>query len=701
MLDDLNQVQLEAVTHHEGPLLIIAGAGSGKTRILTHRIAYLIKEKGVSPLNILAITFTNKAANEMKERIASLVGRVSRAMWVSTFHATCARILRQEIDRLGYSKSFVIYDNNDSKRLVSYCLRDLNIDSKRYPANKIAATISKVKNELIDAETFASRATTYVEQTVAEVYKLYQERLYQSNALDFDDLIMTTVNMFQLFPSVLDTYQERFKHILIDEYQDTNYAQYELVRLLAGKYRNICVVGDDFQSIYKFRGADIRNILEFERDYPECRVIKLEQNYRSTKTILKAANQVMQNNRARKPKHLWTENGEGELITRYQGKNEHEEATFVASEIEQMVKAGGRYKKFAVFYRTNAQSRVLEEIFLRYGVPYKIIGGLKFYDRAEIKDVLAYLRVLSNPQDTVSLKRIINVPKRGIGNTTIDKVDAYALKNNTSFYQALSNVDDIYTLSTAAQKSIKKFLALMDGIQAIKEKETLENLVRALIDQIGYLAAFEAEGTIEAENRAENVKEFVGVIKEFEEERESCDLDEFLEEISLITDIDSYDDDNNAVTLMTVHNAKGLEFDIVFIVGMEDGIFPHIRSITEADELEEERRLFYVGITRAMEKLYLCNAWSRNLWGGVNYNSASRFLHEIPPELIKDADQKVDVKAKPLSQVGIFSVGDNVYHKKFGEGRITAVKDEDQVTVFFTMEGEKTLLLSYAPLEKR
>jgi len=1059
VLYNLNLVQNEAVTHTDGPLLVLAGAGSGKTRILTHRIAYLIKEKGVSPFEILAITFTNKAANEMKERVAQLVGGVSRTMWVSTFHSTCVRILRQEAERLGYSRNFVIYDANDSNRLVTYCLRDLNIDSKRYPPRKIAAAISNAKNELLDAETFAMRATTYAERMVADVYKLYQERLYQSNALDFDDLIMITVNLFQLFPSVLDAYQDKFKYILVDEYQDTNLAQYELVRIWAGKHRNLCVVGDDDQclpagtlvstdkgdlpiekikkgqdvltavgrggvsiskvtnvfkktktarhitfitksgarvtatdnhkmfalvpqksnrehhyvylmhrqelgwrigvtndlvtrlrlersadkilavkscksdaearywetyyslfygiptscfkerggltisgevqkelyrrldvdsrierltsdlginpdyhafclgavkrgsktrlkvklgfchrvhapeskgllknprilhslsletsdeetfreiedlgyeleeakkgkrlritstdikrleeiahaiaektgaipefnfrlgifnqyslpalimpasnikegfwlpvlrdnqifydevvetreeiknepvydleidrthnfiangvvvhnSIYKFRGADIRNILEFERDYPECCVIKLEQNYRSTKTILKAANYVMQNNRARKPKALWTENDDGELITRYQGENEHEEATFVANEIEKMIKTGRQYKEFAVFYRTNAQSRVLEEIFLRYGVPYKIIGGLKFYDRAEIKDVLAYLRVLSNPRDTVSLKRIINVPKRGLGDTTIAKVDEHALKNNVSFYDAIRSVDDIGQLSTAAQKNIKKFLAIIDKLQGIKEKETLENLTKALLDETGYLAVYETEGTMEAENRAENVKEFIGVIKEFEDSRESCELDDFLEEVSLIADIDNLDDENNAVTLMTVHNAKGLEFNVVFIVGMEDGIFPHIRSMTDTTELEEERRLFYVGITRAMQKLYLCNAWSRNLWGGVNYNSMSRFLHEVPPELLQNAEQ-IDVKAKPPSEIGAFAIGDNVYHKKFGEGRVVSVKSADQVTVFFESEGERTLLLNYAPLEKR
>ncbi|MEW5706392.1 MAG: DNA helicase PcrA [Actinomycetota bacterium] len=700
MLDSLNPVQREAVMHAEGPLLIIAGAGSGKTRILAYRIAYLIKERGVDPLNILAITFTNKAANEMKERVASLVGRISRAMWVSTFHSTCARILRQEIERLGYRRNFTIYDDNDSLRLVTYCMRDLNIDNKRYAPNKLAAAISNAKNELIDAETFAMRATTHLETVIAGVYKLYQERLYLSSALDFDDLIMLTVNIFQLFPSVLETYQDKFKHVLIDEYQDTNLAQYELVKLLVGKHRNLCVVGDDAQSIYRFRGADIRNILEFERDYPECRIIKLEQNYRSTKTILKAANHVIQNNRYRKPKVLWTEKDEGEPIIRYQGENEHEEATFVASEIEKQVKDGCKYRDFAVFYRTNAQSRVLEEIFLRYGVPYKIIGGFKFYDRAEIKDILAYLRVLSNPRDSISLKRIINVPKRGLGDTTIAKIDAYALKNNISFYDALERVDEINALSTAARNNVRKFMAIIEELQAIKEKETLQNLVKALLDMTGYLAMYEREDTVEAGTKAENVKEFVGVVKEFEMVSQSCTLDEFLEEISLITDIDSYNDEQNSVTLMTVHNAKGLEFTSVFIVGLEDGVFPHIRSMTDIAELEEERRLFYVGITRAMERLYLCNARSRNLWGGVSYNSPSRFLREIPSELMVNAEQ-VDTKAKPPSKISSFSVGDSVYHKKFGEGRVVDIKGPEQVTVFFLGEGEKTLLLSYAPLEKR
>ncbi|HEY3373538.1 MAG TPA: DNA helicase PcrA [Candidatus Aquicultor sp.] len=700
MLDNLNPVQSEAVQHTDGPLLVVAGAGSGKTRVLTYRIAYLIKEKGVNPLNILAITFTNKAANEMKERVALLVGRISRAMWVSTFHSTCVRILRAEADRLGYSSNFVIYDDKDSTRLVTYCMRDLNIDNKRYPASKIANAISDAKNELIDAETFAMRAITHPERVVADVYKLYQERIYQSNAMDFDDLIMNAVSLFKLFPSVRETYQEKFQYILIDEYQDTNLAQYELVRTLAGKHRNLCVVGDEDQSIYKFRGADIRNILEFENDYPDANVIKLEQNYRSTKTILKAANFVMQNNRTRKPKALWTENEEGELIVRSQSENEHEEATFVATEIEQMVKTGTKYRDMAVFYRTNAQSRVLEEIFLRFGVPYRIIGGLKFYDRAEIKDILAYLRVLYNPLDAVSFKRIINVPKRGLGDTTIAKIDAFALRNNVSFYDALVKVDEIHDLSTAATKNIKKFLVLLDELQGIKEKETLENITKALLDLTGYLASYEAEGTIEAQGKAENVREFLGVIKEFEDSRDETSLDEFLEEISLIADIDNYDDEQNSVTLMTVHNAKGLEFNVVFIVGLEEGIFPHIRSMTEPAELEEERRLFYVGVTRAMKQLYLCNAWSRNLWGGVNYNSPSRFINEIPADLMTSGEQ-VDTKALPPSEIGEFVAGDTVYHKKFGEGRVLSVKGPDQVSVLFAVEGEKTLLLKYAPLEKR
>lgn len=700
MLSNLNLDQCEAVMNTDGPLLVLAGAGSGKTRVLTYRVAYLIREKGVNPLNILAITFTNKAAGEMKERIAGMVGGISRAMWISTFHSTCARILRQEIEKLGYNRNFVIYDNNDSSRLVSHCLRDLNIDSKQYPPNKIAAVISNAKNELIDAESFAARSTTHIERIIADVYKLYQERIYKSNALDFDDLIMLTVNLFELYPSVLETYQEKFLYVLIDEYQDTNAAQYELVKILASKHRNLCVVGDEDQSIYKFRGADIRNILEFEVDYPESKIVKLEQNYRSTKTILSAANHVMQNNRSRKPKLLWTENDNGDLIVRYQGDNEHEEAVFVASEIEKEVKAGGQYKNFAVFYRTNAQSRVLEEIFLRYGVPYKIIGGLKFYERAEIKDVLAYLRVLSNPHDAVSLKRIINTPKRSIGDTTIAKVNAYALRNNISFFEALQMVDDINALSSAANKNIKKFMALIEELRSAKENATLEGLAQSLLDLTGYLAMHENEGTIEAETRAENVKEFIGVIKEFEQSRETCSLSEFLEEISLITDIDSYDDDHNAVTLMTVHNAKGLEFDTVFIAGMEEGVFPHIRSMTDMSEIEEERRLFYVGITRAMRKLYLCNALSRNLWGGVSYNSPSRFLREIPLNLMADEEQ-IDVMAKLPSEIGTFSVGDNVYHKVFGEGRVTSVKSSEQLSVLFKVEGEKTLLLKFAPLKKR
>ncbi|MBI4733761.1 MAG: DNA helicase PcrA [Rubrobacteridae bacterium] len=700
MLTRLNPTQREAVTHSDGPLLVIAGAGSGKTRVLTYRIAYLMKEREVSPTNIIAITFTNKAAREMKERITGLVGRRSNAMWISTFHSACVRILRQDAERLGYAKNFAIYDDHDTSRLVTYCMRDLNIDTKRYPPNKISHAISNAKNELIDAETFAGRVLTHPERIVADVYKLYQERLYKSNAMDFDDLIMVTVNLLKLFPSVLEAYHERFKYILIDEYQDTNYAQYELVRTLASKNKNICVVGDEDQSIYRFRGADIRNILEFEADYPDCNVIKLEQNYRSTKNILSAANYVMQNNRTRKPKALWTENEHGDPIIRYQGENEHEEATFIVNEIEQLVKRGAYYKDCAVFYRTNAQSRVIEEMFLRYGVPYRIIGGLKFYDRAEIKDVLAYLRVLSNPHDAVSFKRIINVPRRGLGDTSIAKIDSFATQNDISFYDALNRIDEIHALSTAAVKNLKKFMVMFDELLAQKDKESIGELTNTLLEETGYLALYENEGTTEAMNRAENIKELLGVVKEFEDSRDDCLLDGFLEEISLVADIDNFDEEQDTVTLMTVHNAKGLEFNNVFIVGLEEGVFPHIRSMTDPAEIEEERRLFYVGVTRAMQKLHLCNAWSRNLWGGVNYNSPSRFLSEIPPELLENAEQ-IDTKAKLPSQIGEFSPGDQVYHKKFGSGKVLSVASAEQVTVFFDGEGEKILLLKYAPLEKR
>lgn len=705
LLDDLNPTQRDAVAHGEGPLLILAGAGSGKTRILTYRVAYLIKEKGVNPQNILAITFTNKAAGEMKERIEQLIGKISERMWIGTFHATCAKILRKEAPRLGYKKNFVIYDGGDSNKLVSTCLKDLNFDTKRFPPSSVASAISTAKSELIDAETFVSRAQTYLDKVVADVYQLYQQRLFKSNAMDFDDLIMLTVNIFKLFPSCLETYQEKFKYVLIDEYQDTNHAQYALVNLFASKYRNLSVVGDPDQSIYQFRGADIRNILSFEDDYSNAKIITLDQNYRSTQIILEAANYVIQNNRGRKPKSLWTTNARGEAITRYQAENERDEAAFVASEIERLCRLEKRnYSDFALFYRTNAQSRVLEEVFMRFGLPYKIIGGLRFYERQEIKDILAYLRVVSNPDDDVSLKRIINIPKRNIGETTVAHVKKFSDKESISFYDALKRVDEPSLsswLTDRAKASIKEFVAKLDFLIDRKDKINLVEFVEKVLDETRYLAMLDEERTVEAQSRAENVKELVSVVREFNQRFSGeADLEAFLEQISLITDIDSYEETTNSVTLMTSHNAKGLEFPVVFIVGMEDGIFPHVRSMNDLSEIEEERRLCYVGITRAKERLYLTHAWSRSLWGGPVYSMQSRFLREIPEELVKSATE-AEPTGEALPRLTMeFVVGDRVRHKKFGEGRVTAIKSSGQVTVLFPFEGEKTLLIDYAPLEK-
>ncbi len=705
LLDDLNPTQRDAVAHGEGPLLILAGAGSGKTRILTYRVAYLIKEKGVSPQNILAITFTNKAAGEMKERIEQLIGKISEWMWIGTFHATCAKILRKEAPRLGYKKNFVIYDGGDSNKLVLTCLKDLNFDTKRFPPSLVASAISTAKSELIDAETFASRAQTYLDKVVADVYQLYQQRLFKSNAMDFDDLIMLTVNIFKLFPSCLETYQEKFKYVLIDEYQDTNHAQYVLVNLFASKYRNLSVVGDPDQSIYQFRGADIRNILSFEDDYSDAKIITLDQNYRSTQIILEAANYVIQNNRGRKPKSLWTTNARGEAITRYQAENERDEAAFVASEIERLCRLEERnYSDFALFYRTNAQSRVLEEVFMRFGLPYKIIGGLRFYERQEIKDVLAYLRVISNSDDDVSLKRIINIPKRNIGETTVAHVKKFSDKESISFYDALKRVDEPSLsswLTDRAKASVKEFMAKLDFLIDSKDKINLVEFVEKVLDETRYLVMLDEERTVEAQSRAENVRELISVVREFNQRFSGeADLEAFLEQISLITDIDSYEETTNSVTLMTSHNAKGLEFPVVFIVGMEDGIFPHVRSMNDLSEIEEERRLCYVGITRAKERLYLTHAWSRSLWGGPVYSMQSRFLREIPEELVKSATEtKPTGEALPRLTME-FIVGDRVRHKKFGEGRVTAIKSSGQVTVLFPFEGEKTLLIDYAPLEK-
>lgn len=644
MLRSLNPPQREAVTTTEGPLLILAGAGSGKTRALTYRVAYLIAEGKVNPRSILAITFTNKAADEMRERIEALIGKISRDMWISTFHSACVKILRCEINKLGYKRNFVIYDEDDSERLIKECLKDLNLDPKQYAPRSILAVISAAKSELIDPDTFASRSETYFDTIAGEVYKLYQQRLFENNALDFDDIIMTTVNIFELFPEILEKWQDRFRYILIDEYQDTNHAQYRFVKLLANKYQNVCVVGDPDQSIYQFRGANIRNILEFESDFPNARVINLEQNYRSTQTILDAANELIKNNRSRKPKNLWTANDSGTALCWYQAENEHDEAIFVASEIERLRRDENKaFKDFALFYRTNAQSRVFEEIFLNSNLPYKIVGGLKFYERMEVKDLLAYLRVVINPEENISLRRIINTPRRGIGKTTVERISTYAALQGISFFEALKNASEIPGLSAFALEKIGEFVSLIEELRKIS-MDRVSRIVEEIIEKTGYVRALEQEHTTEALGRIDNIKEFMAATREFDATYlapsvtgggSTSGLEDFLEKVALITEIDTYEEEKNAVTLMTLHNAKGLEFPVVFIVGMEEGLFPHIRSMSSLSDLEEERRLCYVGLTRAQERLYLTCAWSRSLFGESNYTTHSRFLKEIPEHLIE------------------------------------------------------------------
>lgn len=704
-LDDLNPVQLDAVTTTQGPLLILAGAGSGKTRVLTYRVAYLLDVKKVNPREVMAITFTNKAADEMKERILTLTGPEGKKVWISTFHAVCARILRREIHALGYKRNFVVYDDRDSYRLVSDCLKDLNIDSKQYSPSAILNQISLAKSELVDYEEYSEKATTHFEKKAAKVYRRYQERLVGNNALDFDDLIVLTVRLFQIYKEVLKRYQQRFKYILVDEYQDTNHAQYVFVRELADVQRNICVVGDDDQSVYGWRGADVRNILDFEKDFPEARVIRLEQNYRSTKTILQAANEIIKKNRRRKPKTLWTKNDEGEAITLFQGGDEYDEANFVVEEIERLVEDVPdrySYRDLAVFYRTNAQSRVIEEIFLRYGIPYKIVGGLRFYERQEIKDILAYLRVIVNPMDTVSLKRIINVPRRGIGKKTVEKLELHSMRTGKSFYSVVTGTDEVPNIGKRGKNSLSKFSGIIENLKKEITDVSPPEAINLIAEKSGYLAELEKKGTVEAEGRIEDIRELVSVAASFSELYPGAGVNAFLERISLITDIDMFDKTEDSVTLMTVHNAKGLEFPVVFIVGLEEGLFPHSRSLYDEDELEEERRLCYVGITRAMDKLYLTHAWKRTVWGSRTFTAPSRFLEEIPDDLIRE---KAKVPGGEEQAAGLkpsvdFKVGDRVNHRHFGEGEIMDVKSGGKIVVDFEKEGEKTLLVEYAPLEK-
>lgn len=631
LLNHLNEVQREAVMHTTGALLIFAGAGSGKTRVLTHRIAYLIEKAGVKPEQILAITFTNKAAREMKERVESLLNEKSADIWVSTFHAACVRILRREIGKIGYSNQFNIIDSKDQLDLIGQCLKELNMDSKKFPARGMLRGISDAKNKLISVQKYESKASEYFEEVVAKVYRLYQKKLTESSALDFDDLIMITVKLFEEKPEVLDYYQHKFKHIFVDEYQDTNHAQYKLINLLAQHHRNICVVGDEDQSIFGWRGADVRNIMQFEHDYPDATVIKLEQNYRSTTNILAAANQVIHNNVLRADKSLWTDNKTGEKIIWYKAYTEYDEASFVADEMQRL-RSQYHYGDMAVLYRTNAQSRVLEDIFMKKGIPYQMVGGLRFYERKEIKDLIAYLRVISNPTDYISLKRIINVPKRGIGPATLEKIELFANQMGVNPADVIRDIENMPVLSANIKGKIKGFRNLLMQLMELIDTMKVTAIARAVLDQTGYLKQLTAEQTPEAETRIENIYEFLSVTKEFDDTHEEPRLSEFLEQIALITDIDKVSE-KNGVLLMTIHAAKGLEFPVVFMVGMEDGIFPLGRAMEDPKQMEEERRLCYVGITRAEEKLYVSNALQRTLYGRVQFNKPSGFLEEMLSQL--------------------------------------------------------------------
>jgi len=727
-LDGLNSSQRAAVVHEGGPLLIVAGAGSGKTRVLTHRIAYLLAERDAHPGQILAITFTNKAAGEMKERVAALVGPRSRIMWVMTFHSACVRILRREAKRLGYPTSFSIYDQADAQRLMGLVCRELDLDPKRYPPKSFYHQVSNLKNELIDYETCKARASTHLEQMLAEAYEMYQTRLQQAGALDFDDLIMTTVNLLQVFPEVAEHYRRRFRHVLVDEYQDTNHAQYVLVRELSAPVEDLgqaelCVVGDADQSIYAFRGATIRNILEFERDYPDATTILLEQNYRSTQTILSAANAVIERNADRKPKRLWSDQGDGEKIVGYVADNEHDEAAFVAQEVDRLTDEGDVTPgDVAVFYRTNAQSRVFEEVFIRVGLPYKVVGGVRFYERREVRDLLAYLRVLANPEDTVSLRRILNVPRRGIGDRAEACVEAYAGREKTTFWQALRRYEDVPGLATRSMNAIGEFVGLLDELRASVASSTPAELVDVVLNKTGYLAELQESRDPQDETRIENLHELEAVAREFEERQEgesAGTLVDFLEQISLVADADQIPDGGaGVVTLMTLHTAKGLEFPVVFLTGMEDGVFPHLRAMSNPKELEEERRLAYVGITRAQRRLYVSRATMRSSWGAPQVNPPSRFLGELPDSLVvwerlgaaAGAPAMAAMAARPgvrspgNRDVPALSPGDRITHDSFGLGTVVAVDGAGEraaASVDFGGDyGVKRLVLRYAPVEK-
>ncbi len=769
--NNLNDKQLEAVVNTEGPLLVIAGAGSGKTTVIIHKIAHLmiygrayfdttvppvteeeleifewysngeidelplelrgyLTVDAVKPYNILAITFTNKAAAELKSRLSAKLGSAGEEVWASTFHSSCVKFLRRDIDRLGFERNFVIFDTADSQTLIKECMKDLNIDSKEFTPKAIGGAISQAKNELITPEDYSAIfKTDFYKSMVARIYTMYQRRLKKYNALDFDDLIMYTVKLFEENPDVLEHYQSKFKYILVDEYQDTNHAQYRLVSLLAARNKNICVVGDDDQSIYKFRGADITNILGFEDEFENSKTIKLEENYRSTQNILSAANEVISNNRGRKSKKLWTRNGSGEPVTVYNASNEHDEAKYIADKITELYSKGGSFNDFAILYRMNAESRVVEDTLLRNAIPYKVFGGLRFYDRKEIKDLTSYLRLIQNRHDNVAFSRIVNVPKRGIGDTTVDKVLALADEKGLSAFDVAKTAEDYPELSRSTAK-LRNFTDLIEDLISKKDTEPeLEAFINEVMQNSGMLSALELENTVESRTRIENLKEFLSMVQETVKQESETSLENLLENISLVSDLDNYDDDQETVTLMTLHSAKGLEFKNVFLIGMEEGIFPGLRSMNTEEEMEEERRLCYVGITRAKEKLFLTHTETRTLFGTTKYNMKSRFLKEIPkdfvneekyrsvneelfeyagfkkPEMDKSMFKAVSAKtqaaavAPPLD----FDIGDRVSHRKFGEGTVLEAKTlgaDMFLKIKFDTVGEKNLMAAYVKLEK-
>jgi DNA helicase-2/ATP-dependent DNA helicase PcrA len=716
LLEGLNPQQKEAVLHTEGPILVLAGAGSGKTRVITHRIAYLIQEKGVAPWSILSLTFTNKAAREMRDRIEALIGARVLDIWSGTFHSCCVRILRREIERIGFNRDFVIYDTGDQETLIKDCLQRLGYNDRNFPPKQVLAYIGRAKDELISPEAYSiNAASDFRMRKISDIYTLYQKKLKANNALDFDDILLHTLNIFDKNPDVLAYYQDKFKYILVDEYQDTNTAQYMLVSMLAKKHRNICVVGDDDQSIYGWRGANMQNILDFEKHFHGCRVIKLEQNYRSTERILDAANNVIKNNYGRKPKLLWTKNLTGEPVYVYKAFDERDEADFTAGMVRNAVARGdNNYGDFAVLYRINAQSRVFEDSFMKMGIPYRIIGAHKFYDRKEIKDIIAYLRVVNNPHDDISLKRIVNVPRRGIGKVTLDRAEQLAYDNGVSIYSILLEASKLSELTRASAK-IKSFTDMLVKLRSLAEYLDLTELIKSVIDQSGIIKELEQEDTIEAKTRIENIREFQSVVLDFvrNSEEEDPGLNDFLAHVSLIADVDTMADEQDRVVLMTMHSAKGLEFPIVFLAGMEEGVFPSYRSIGEESEMEEERRLCYVGITRAREKLFLTFTKSRTLFGNTTYNRQSRFIDEIPEDLLKHISENGDliksdvrksvtfIKATELNTDELVA-GTRVLHKKFGAGTITAREPEGsdfKLEIDFDQFGMKRLLASYAKLK--